>query len=390
MDYTVTLHESGFVMLPPAIYNRDLQKAAAPAIADRDTARAQLATANDRIQQLERDASTLTKQLESKDDLLAAANRSIIGLQLTNKQQSDMLKDAQAKLAKYEPGTSLPSVIPAPPVVVPGEVKQRPWIPFVGAYFEDERAVDDTLDANDRAAVLIPAMQYTAANSLIRDFIVFLNPEELKNGLLLSAVKSLKARWWQSPVQNDFVPGAADQSEFIARLDALHKAGMYGCFVDDAQNIPFNHMPVLLDLIRDHCPGAPVVCSFAADFDDSAYPKSRYIDSRQWFLKNVESEGVWFQRWETAQDAQIYTADCWRRDGGFMHTPARIESMIKTALPFVQGLVFYSLVNVGKWNHIEDHRKAIAANPKAKTVWSVMAAGAAEYMKLNQIVAQAD
>lgn len=394
-----------------------------------NAAHEQLKTANERIQ-------TLMKELE--DSHVATLRAEIIdlekanaGLQTTNKQQSDKLRDAvevdkqndvlqkefgaamqyiqglhealEDVFAKLLPGSLSGDMLalynvwqkkPAPPpVVVPPVVPvtaKRPWVPLYGVYVEDPRPtdnVDDAKQAKEHAAALIPAIKYLVANSPVRDVITHLNSEDLKWAELPSLMRDLKVRFWQSPMQAGYDAGF--DGKYIGLLQGLHAAGMYGGFIDDAQNITPSDMNRMIDLIEKYCPGAVVVCSFAADFDDhkAGYPFKRYVDSRQWFLDKNESAPVWFKKWETAQDAQIYTGDTWRRDGGFMHTPEAVESMLKVALPFVQGVVFYSLLNK-RVDHVAEHKAARVKDVKAKTIFSVIADGAAEYMKQNKITAQ--
>lgn len=89
---------------------------------ENDALLAQLDTGtSDALQVMKAQLTALERQLTEKTDQLAAANKTITGQQVTNDKQSTMLKDALARLAKYEPGTPPPpSTIPAPPVVVPG------------------------------------------------------------------------------------------------------------------------------------------------------------------------------------------------------------------------------------------------------------------------------
>lgn len=138
------------ISMTPDEYAIVQQHAAEKLTTERDHAIAQAATANQQVQQLsatnielaqkvtglemQLDTGTsdalqvmkarltaLERQLTEKTDQLAAANKTINGQQVTNDKQSTMLKDALARLAKYEPGTPPPpSTIPAPPVVVPG------------------------------------------------------------------------------------------------------------------------------------------------------------------------------------------------------------------------------------------------------------------------------
>lgn len=364
-------------------------------------------TLDDTLKMIQHNVTVQTAALtqQNKQNAIDLTERDTLIQQHTTtiERQSDLLKDAlneirdlEKRLRDLQAGT--PPVIQVPPVVVPpvpgpGDVPaqgKRPWIPLYGVYVEDPRptdSVDDAKQAKEHAAAMLPAIKYLVANSPVRDVITHLNAEDLKWAELPQVMRDLKVRFWQSPMQAGYDAGF--DGKYILLLQALHTAGMYGGFIDDAQNITPADMNRMIDLIEKYCPGAPIVCSFAADFDDrkAGYPHARYIDSRQWFLDKNESELVWFKKWEVAHDAQIYTADAWRRTGGFMHTPEQVESMLKVALPFVQGVVFYSLLNK-QTDLVAEHKAARAKDPKAKTIFSVIAAGAVDYTARHTFIAQ--
>jgi len=314
---------------------------------------------------------------------LEALQRQYAALVMDHQKLQVMVWERDTTIAKLEAeNAALKAAQPVPPVVVPDKPAPAADVfPFIGAYFEDPRKsdnVDDQAQAKEHADAMIPAMAF-AAGSALRDYVVFCNEEDLKWNSLPRLMHDLKKRWWQSPIQIYF----EDRPRFVRHLKALRDAGVYGCFIDDAQNITPDDMTIMLDLINTHIPGAPVAASFAALYDDSAYPKGRYIDSRQWFTRNQESEANWFPKWEAAQDAQIYTADVYRRSSGALHTPQRIEQSFHVALPFVQGIAWYSMMNKG-WNHYTEHEAAKKKDPDTKTVWDVIrdcsAVFAAAYM----------
>lgn len=274
-------------------------------------------------------------------------------------------ENARLKAAQLPPLDDTGVVVFDPDPVTTKPVKQV--FPFAGVYIEDERAVDNVAQAQGRAAAMVPVMEF-AADSALTDYIIFANQYDIQHGELMRTMRRLNKRWWQSPIQIYF----NEPDRFKAHLKRLYDNGLYGCFIDDAQNLTPDMMNEMLDQINEFIPGAPVVCSFAATFDDSAYPKSRYIDSRQWFYREQELPSNWFPKWEQAQDAQIYTADVWKRGGGYMHTPEQVQKAFDVALPFVQGIAWYSLYNNGKWNHVKDHQEAIAKDKDARTIWTAM------------------
>lgn len=277
-------------------------------------------------------------------------------------------------------------VPPVPPVVPVTPPVKDDVFPLVMAYFEDPRPsdnVDDQKEAKEHADAIVPVMAFAAEhNPAMEDFITFCNPEDVKWNSLPRTMLDLKKRWWQSPIQAYYIPGAQTQTVLIDHLKKLHAAGMYGAIIDDAHNLTAPDMEHLIDLIQLHCPGAPVMASFGADFDDikEGYPNERYFDMRQWFLRTQEKESVYFQKWETAHDAQLYAAHVYRDKKGFQHTPDRIRSMFATALPFVDGIAWYSLLNK-ETNIMNDHKKMKAQNPKAVTVWDIIVDCTNDYLK---------
>lgn len=324
------------------------------------------------------DAAALTAQERLKDlqrahEVLSDDHAAALA---ENKRLSDELTALKAAMNTIN---VKPAILPQPPVVVePDKPQPLPMeyrvFPFAGAYIEDERAVDNVTQAQGRAAAMVPVMEF-AADSALTDYILFANQYDIQHGELMRTMRRLNKRWWQSPIQIYF----NEKERHIEHLKRLYDAGVYGVFVDDAQTLTPDMMTELLDRIEKHMPGVPTVASFAALFDDSAYPKSRYIDSRQWFTRQQESEANWFPKWEEAQDAQIYTADVYRRSSGYMHTPERVEQSFNVALPFVQGIAWYSLLNKN-WNHMKDHQEATAKDDNAKTMWNVIRNCTAVYM----------
>jgi uncharacterized coiled-coil protein SlyX len=340
---------------------------------------------SDALQVMKERLNALERQLKDKSDLLDTANRTISGQQVTNEKQSSLLREALAKLAKYEPVPVPPSTIPASEV--PPVTNMRPVFPFAGGYFEDERTVNTITQAAERAAFLVPSMEFTAANSALTDYIVFCNPIELDPPLIPDTIKRLKKRWWQSPAQNYFIPGAGlNQPKYIGHLKALYKAGVYGFVFDDAHNIAPVDMVGMIDLIELHCPGAPIIASFGAKFDDSAYPRKRYIDCRQWYLKGNEKAANYFPVWDKDFTCDIYTAGTYRA-GTYMPTPQKVVEEFTAALPLVQGIAWYTIKSEGT-DLIADHKAALAKDAKAFTVWMAIKQCTDEYLKAAKIVAQ--
>lgn len=335
----------------------------------------QLVAANETIQRQH-------QTIQAADSAYSEALRRNEGLLKTNREQAAQIDALKARLAALE----------APPVIVPDAPKPEPVsdvYPFCAVYIEDPRKadnVDNQQQAKEHADAMLPTMEFCAQSKDITDYIMFLNPEDLKYGVLPKAKTRLNKIWWQSPAQAYYIPGAQTQTVLIDHLKALHDAGCYGAIIDDANNLDAADMTALIELIHRHMPGAPIIASFLANFDDhtEGYPHERYIDMRQWFLRNSESEAVWFDRWETAHDAELWAADVWKRPSGFMHTPARLLSMAQVALPMVNGVAFYSMLNK-ETNHMADHQKHVAEKRDGLTMWSAIQQIAAEYVKLQTV-----
>jgi hypothetical protein len=362
----------------------------------------------------------LNQVIKANDALYAEVVRRNEGLLKTNREQSEMLKQAAAEIEhlKQQDGdnnrydalrssieehlgiphnTSIYEAINAlknriaelekpPVIVVPEEPKPVSDVyPFVGVYIEDPRKsdnVDDQQQAKEHFEAMLPTMEFCAESPDIDSYIMFGNPQDVKFGQLFKTAARLKKRLWQSPIQAFYIPGAQSQTVLIDHLKNLHDAGVYGAIIDDANNLDAADTVHLIDLINRHMPGAPVMASFLANFDDIAagYPHERYIDIRQWFLRNNEKESVWFKTWETAHDAEVWAADVWKRPSGFMHTPERVESMFRVALPMVNGICWYSMLNQ-ETNHMVDHIEAKKKNADTRTMWNIIEECSAVYRK---------
>lgn len=394
-SFADTLNNNKIIILTPLEYAEVVRTAAAPSIAELNKAAVTLKQHQDTAAEKERVYGEALARIEDLTDRLnkvsthadeLASDCDAIDELLKISPIDDRVLYLKKVLAENERLQKRVAELEKPPVIVTPEppkpeTEQHPVFPFTGVYIEDERAVDNLSQAQARYNAMLPAMDF-AYESPLNDYIIFCNPEDLKLAMLPKTMNAQGKRWWQSPIQAYYEPNAQTQIPLIDHLKKLHDAGVYGAVIDDAQNLTAPDMEHLIDLINRHIPDAPIMASFLADFDDhtGGYPFERYYDMRQWFLRQREDEGVWFEKWETAHDAQVYAADVWKRGGGFMHTPERIQSMFKTALPMVEGIAWYSLYNK-ETDHRADHLKAIQTNPEAKTIWSVMIACTNEYLR---------
>lgn len=381
-----TLSSNKIFHLTPVEFAEVQRQAAAPVIAEltgarseRDRMTEQLVAANETIQ---RQQATMIENEQIYGRALEIIQQQ--GAQL--RQAAAELDALKKRIAELEP----PPVVVVPeapkPEVEPGSTSAV--YPFCAIYVEDPRAsdsVDDQADAKAHADAMIPTMEFAAECPDIDSYITFLNPEDVKHGDVIRAMQRLKKRWWQSPIQAYYIPGAQNQAPFIDHLKRLHDAGVDGVVADDANNLSASDMEYVTDMIHRHIPGAPIMASFLASFDDhtDGYPHERYIDMRQWFLRNSEKEGVWFNTWETAQDAEVWAADVWRRKGGFMHTPERLLSMAQVALPMVKGIAFYSMLN-RETNHMLDHQRHVAEKRDGLTMWAAIRQIAAQYQTQHE------
>lgn len=276
-----------------------------------------------------------------------------------------------------EPTTPPVITIPDNPPAPDTPLDNDPVFPFCGLYFEDERAVDGLNQARQRAAALQPAMEF-AANSAIRDYIVFNNPIDLQVGILPKVMERLKKRYWHSPLINMYVQ---EPKVFTNLLKALHDAGVYGLIFDDAQNTKPDEMNRVLELIDQVLPGIPIIASFTSLSSDADYPSYRYKRARQWYPKPGQDEPTLFKDYFARFPGEIYTGDMWHRPNGYIHSPERVRAAYYEAMKYMLGTSWYTFINPDTHTNImQMHNEAKAKDINALTHWDVIRECAADYM----------